>query len=290
MKNKIAIIEFGSNAIRTAEFLIKGKDFEELMLERIPQRLIQDLGQKRIINQETTEKIVQIINNFLEKVPEAQVYAIATAALRSAENKSEFIDEIKQQTGVEIEIIPPDQEAYFDFLAVEHKLNLSDLIIADIGGGSSELIAVTNKEMIGETSINFGGVNVTNEFFSNIPVSKPEQQTAKQKIRKQLEKLTWLKNFNQPMVMLGGASIVLFKLLNQNDFVPTQEINDKITELQQLSVNELKELDVIPPGTVDVINGGLTIMNEIIEFAQPSKIITIKASVREGFLLSKIGE
>lgn len=92
------------------------------------------------------------------------------------------------------------------------------------------------------------------------------------------------------MVMLGGASIVLFRLLNQNDFVPTQEIKEKISELQQLNVEELKKLDVIPPGTVDVINGGLTIMNEIIEFAKPTKIITIKASVREGFLLSKIKE
>lgn len=288
MTREIAIIEFGSNAIRMVEFQIIKNDFSEISLNRIPQRLIENLGKKRVISDKTINKVSDIVNNFVNSITTNEIYAIATAALRTAENKNEFIAAILQRTKLKIEIIPSDKEAYYDFLAVEHKLNLSDVLIADIGGGSTELIGVKNNEILGEVSLPVGGVNITNQYFTKIPISNSEEKVARQDIRQKLSELGWLENFSQPMVLLGGASIVLFKIMRETGFVDSKALTKTIAELKQLDIQQLKEYNVIPPGTVDVINGGMVIVDEIMKYATPTEVTTIKASVREGYILEKL--
>lgn len=286
MVKKTAIIELGSNAIRLAEFLIEDQSFTEISLNRIAQRL---LNPDKHIEDVTISKVIKIVENFKNEIDsDAEIYAIATAALRTANNQAEFIDAIYQNIGINIEIIPAEKEAYYDYLAVDYKLGLKDILIADIGGGSTEVITVNNGELTNAVSIGWGGVSLTNKFFTKIPVNNIEQETATKFMQNELGKLKWLRKFNKPMVLLGGASIVLFKTLEETEFVDSKKVQDKIEKLRALDINQLQKLKVIPDGTVDVINGGMTIMDEIIDFAQPSEIATIKASIREGYLLEKI--
>ncbi|MGR3742303.1 Ppx/GppA phosphatase family protein [Companilactobacillus sp. DQM5] len=289
MIKKIAIIEFGSNAIRTAEFSVNSTTFKEELLERIPLRLIEDLGQEKEVSKKTIKKVINIINDFLNRInANVKLYAIATAAVRSADNKEEFIKEVQKSTNIKIEIISSDKEAYYDYLAVENKLGISDLLIADVGGGSTELIGVKNKKIIGKTSVPIGGVNITNNFFTDIPINKYEQNLAQTEIRRHLQKLDWLKDFRQPLVLLGGAGIVLFKMAQNSDFIKTDALNLQISRLQKMSKYQMNELAIIPSGTIDIINGGISIISELLRYSQPQKVTTIKASVREGYLIDKI--
>lgn len=288
MIKKIAIIELGSNAIRTVRFLITPSNIEEESLQRYPLRLLGNLGKNSEISPETTRKVADLINDFVKESNDFEIYAIATAALRNADNKNEFIKNISSLTKVKINVIPSEKEAYYDYLAVNNKIGLSSMLIADVGGGSTELIGIENGEMIGKISIPLGGVNITNQYFREIPVSQESLELASKAFREQLSLQKWLKNFKHPMVLLGGASIVLFNLLHKTDFVISKLLVDKIVELRKYDIRELNKLATIPAGTIDVINGGLTIIEEIIKYAQPEKTITIKASVREGFLLDQI--
>lgn len=287
MAKNIAIIEFGSNAIRMAEFAIEGKTFKELSLNRIPERLIANLGQKQKVSAGTAAKVINIINDFKNKIGNAEIFAIATAALRNADNKNEFIEQVLKETNIKIDVISSSEEAYFDFLAVQYKLGLTDLLIADVGGGSTELIGVKNNKVINSVSIPIGGVNITNRFFTQLPIKNDEQQLAQKEVQKKLQTLPWLKNFKQPLILLGGASIVLFKLINERKFVKANKLTNKIDGLRQLNSDQLNQLD-IPAGTADVINGGVTIIDELIDYSKPSEIATIKASVREGYLIDRI--
>ncbi|GKQ42330.1 exopolyphosphatase [Companilactobacillus sp. RD055328] len=286
MGERIGIIELGSNSIRTAEFEITGQTFTEISLNRVAERL---LNSDNYIEQVTTNSVIKIINNFITQLDDdVEIHAIATAAVRNVNNQQEFIAEVLQNTGIKIEIISPKKEAYYDYLAVNYKLGLKDVLIADIGGGSTEIITVVDGELTNAISINRGGVNITNDFFSDIPVAISEQQAADDQLQKQLQELTWLSNFNQPMVLLGGSSIVLFKMLKSNDFVQTSEVQKEIIELRKMNISELQNLSEIPAGIVDIINGGMTMIENIIKIATPPKMTTIKASVREGYLIEKI--
>ncbi len=63
------------------------------------------------------------------------VRGIATAAVREAQNQSEFLQQVKEVTNIDVEVLSGSSEAYYDYLAVINTLTVKDCVICDMGGG-----------------------------------------------------------------------------------------------------------------------------------------------------------
>jgi exopolyphosphatase/guanosine-5'-triphosphate,3'-diphosphate pyrophosphatase len=168
----IAAIDIGSNAARLLINEVsepkKGKpEFTKLNLLRIPLRLGMDVFTKGKIGEEREQMILDsmIVFSNLMKIYKVQHYrACATSAMRDAKNGEEIIKKVKENSGIDIEIISGKEEASLVFenhVADTLDKNCAYLYI-DVGGGSSELAFFENGKMKYENSFNIGTIRLLN--------------------------------------------------------------------------------------------------------------------------------
>ncbi len=104
----------------------------------------------------------------------APIRAVATSATREAKNKHEFISQINEKTGIEVEVIEGNHEARLIFQGVQSAIPLNDkkAICIDIGGGSTEFIMAENCKVVSTESIRLGAVRLTKKFFPDFVVNE----------------------------------------------------------------------------------------------------------------------
>lgn len=93
-------------------------------------------SEKKVLQADAIERTLDAVRNFqkhYENLPNLKIKGIATAAVRVAENKEEFLEKIKSLTGVEVEILSGSAEAYYDFVGVANCLDVKDAVICDMG-------------------------------------------------------------------------------------------------------------------------------------------------------------
>jgi exopolyphosphatase/guanosine-5'-triphosphate,3'-diphosphate pyrophosphatase len=100
------------------------------------------------------------------------VKAIATSAIRSAANGQDFIDQVKETTGIQIELISGEQEAGYIYKGIDASgcLNDSNALIMDIGGGSVEFIIANNDEVLWKQSFEIGAARLMDKFHQTDPI------------------------------------------------------------------------------------------------------------------------
>lgn len=111
--------------------------------------------------------------------------AVGTAALRDAANSSEFLGRVKERCGIDIEIIPGEEEARLSYLAVRrdpHWRDSTRLLVIDVGGGSTEIIQGEpgTDRVASRMSINLGAVKLTESFLMSDPPTVAQLEAANQ--------------------------------------------------------------------------------------------------------------
>ena len=169
---KYAAIDVGSNAIRLLISNIieeRGKDtqFSKSSLVRVPIRLGQDVFTTGEISRENMERMANAMKAYglLMKVHKVERYlACATSAMREAKNSAEVISYIKEQSGIEVEIIDGEKEAKIIASTDLHYLLKTEqtYLYVDVGGGSTEFTLFSDGKMIVSKSFKIGTVRFLN--------------------------------------------------------------------------------------------------------------------------------
>ena len=248
MKNRIAIIDIGTNTFNLLVVDKLDNKFETIFKERIGV----GLGNKGIndstIAPKAFERGVQTLNEFKNKCLEfnvSYIRAIGTSALRNAKNQQDFITTVHQQTGIAINIISGNEEAELIYhgVKINHGFD-SPSVIMDIGGGSTEFIFANQNGIIDKASFEIG----VSRIYQHL--DKPDQLDADMvaKIERHLEKHT-LHFFDQRSadVLIGSSgSFKTFFELYQNIQYPRDqyvrlEMLDLITNLNHIMYSTKKE-------------------------------------------------
>lgn len=105
------------------------------------------------------------------------IVAVATAAVREAQNGAEFLRELQDATGLEIEVIGGDEEARLIYLGVRSSLDFAGrkALLCDIGGGSVELVVGDARESRFRTSFKLGVLRLLAERITTDPISPDER-------------------------------------------------------------------------------------------------------------------
>ncbi|MEX2356821.1 MAG: hypothetical protein WEE51_00745, partial [Pirellulaceae bacterium] len=144
--HRIAAIDIGSNSMRlVVAQVIPGPDYRILDEEREATRLARSLSVHGHLDDQAIEDSLAALRRFKKIALGFGVHAfrtIATCAVREATNGDEFCRRAQEEVGIEIEVISADLEGQLAFRSVERAFDISDtnVAIADIGGGSTEIL------------------------------------------------------------------------------------------------------------------------------------------------------
>jgi exopolyphosphatase / guanosine-5'-triphosphate,3'-diphosphate pyrophosphatase len=178
MNKRVAVMDLGTNTFHL--LIAEGDDvtgLREIVHEQEPVKLGEGGINKGLIQPAAFERGINTMLKYHQLIVQnnvTQVKAIATSALRNAANGQEFIDKVKEQTGIAIELINGDEEAAYIYKGVKACGCLSDAnsLIVDIGGGSVEFIICDAESIKWKQSFEIGAARLMDKFHQTDPIPK----------------------------------------------------------------------------------------------------------------------
>lgn len=309
MQNKnYAAIDIGTNSFHL--IIVKVEENGALTILDREKEVIRLGSQKgnelSHISEEEIDKGLSILKNFkkLADVYNAKVHAVATSAVREAENKKDFLDKVLIETGIKIEVINGRKEAEYIYRGVRKALHYKNkkLLCFDIGGGSTEYILGFNDKIIYGESIKIGAVRLSKKFFPDFLLNEDAIEKCKQYIEHEVKSNKEI-NFNESFDYAVGASgtilaiagIINFnrnekKLKSLNGFIFSKEELREVTNkiLEKKTPGERINIEGMEYKRADIIPAGLLILQKSFEIFNIKEMIISEYALREGVVLSML--
>ena len=154
-----------------ARFAGDGHQFEVLEREKEMVRLGSGSGDMKLLEPDAIERGIAALNRCrqIAEVHDARLYAVATSAVREAENADEFLRRAWDEAGVDVEVVAGVEEARLIHLGVLQAVPVFEkrMLLVDIGGGSTEILVGERGEIITAGSLKLGAIRMTRRFFRN---------------------------------------------------------------------------------------------------------------------------
>ena len=165
-----AAIDVGTNSFHLAVARVSGSGgLEILCRDKEVVRLGSGSGDMRLLTAGAIDRGIEALRGLVTTAASygADVRAVATSAVREAENRREFLDRAVVEAGVEVEVISGTEEARLIHLGVVQALSVYDrqILLTDIGGGSTELLVGRGTRPLAARSVKLGHVRLTERFF-----------------------------------------------------------------------------------------------------------------------------
>lgn len=298
---RIAVIDLGTN---TCNIIIADRSqngsYQALERGTIPVKLGKGGINNRTILPDATERAVSAINDHLTRCRNwgvERVLAVATSAVRSAENKEEFEQIIQNRTGLSLTVISGEEEASFIFEGVRQALDFSqgNQLILDIGGGSNELIIAGPEGELWKHSFNLGMARIVEKFDISNPISLSELNLMNDYFHDNLDLLWKACEKFQPRWLVGcaGAFNTMMDVLKgsrpKDRFYEYEEILiSQFNEFHKNIVNSTYEERLNMPGMfpirAEMMLPASIFIHTIVQQLNMQKIVVTGYSLREGLV------
>ncbi len=303
MSRRVSAIDIGSNAIRmmvadlseTAPFLHVDKKF------RAPVRLGHDVFTLGSIGPETMEIAKATFRRFAETNHKMQVQkcrAVATSACREAKNRQDFVKEIKNASGIDIEIIDGTEEGRLIHLAVRKEVDLDarKTMLIDIGGGSVEVTFSQGPKMLATKSFPMGTVRIL-ELLAKRKLNESHLNIVMGEFLPILGEHIYHNVDHDPvdfaigtggnLECIGQLKVQLLKR-TPSSFVTLAELTEIIDRLRQVSMRDRIEKIGLRPDRADVIIPASVLVQTIMRQAETEKIVIPAVGLRDGLIWSML--
>jgi exopolyphosphatase/guanosine-5'-triphosphate,3'-diphosphate pyrophosphatase len=283
---KLAAIDIGSNAARLliSEVNVDEKNkvsFTKISLTRVPLRLGFDVFETGKISTHKTELLVYTMKayiNLLHAYEVKYLKACATSAMRDASNSAEVISLVKNETGIEIEVISGSDEASFIYenhvaenLDTEHSY-----LYIDVGGGSTELTFFSNNKLVFKDSFNIGTIRLLKN-----KVSEETWDEMKNNIKEKT------KGHKEVIAIGSGGNInKVYSLSKRKDTKPLslELLRDFYKELSNVSLEDRIHIYNLREDRADVIVPALQIYVNVMRWAGATEIYVPKIGLADGLV------
>ena len=300
----LAVIDLGSNSVRmTISRISDDGTYETVAQEKEYVRLSENMGVEKILQPEAIERTISALKNFktiYSKLDHLNIVAVATAAVRQATNQKQFLKRVKNDIGINLNVISGTREAYYDYVGVSETLLATNAVIIDTGGASAEIVLVQNGKVSNLISIPIGSVTLSSNFDLADDIAATEVFKAMIFVNKIFQSVWWLRNgLNLPIIGLGGSNRTLAKinrrfnnLLDTNDIHGYQLRDDAINETFEriigMNLDERKKVPGINKERADIIVGGLIPVILLMNYLDSDRIMFSTSGLREGILFERL--
>jgi len=282
-----AVVDTGSNTIRMSIYSYENNSLKEIFTEAVFANLA-----VFIANDSLTDEGIEICSNAIlkhiktAKEYDAQFYVFATAAIRNAKNCDEIVEKVEKRTGIKMHVLSGEEEGELSFLGAFDDFPVSCGIMADVGGGSSEIIAFSNGQIVSALSVPIGSLKAYKSFVSGEIPTYDEVDKIKKEIKKYLQSNDGFKNIKEEaLCLVGGGAMASRKLANF--FLKKEEFDiktaNKLLDIFVMTPDILQVLEKLIPKRKFTISTGLAIYSAIGEYFYSDKIYISDKGIKEGY-------
>lgn len=288
-KNIKGVIDIGTNSCRLfiaeLENTSEGKKIKRELVKDVEiVKLGEGVNKTHNLNPNAIKRTLDCLKKYKEKASSygvENIRAFATSAVRDAENREVFLQEVSK-LGIKIECISGKTEATLNFLG--NSLVFKDkILVVDIGGGSTEFTLGKDKTIDFIQSINIGAVRATEKFFSDNDYSEEKIEKCRSWIRKNLEILKTIKDRDFKLIGVAGTATTQISVRDKMEIYDSSKVHMATLTLDELKENlslflsknfeERKKIVGLEEKRADVIIAGTLILLTILEELNQDKII-----------------
>jgi exopolyphosphatase/guanosine-5'-triphosphate,3'-diphosphate pyrophosphatase len=286
---KLAAIDIGSNAARLliSEVIPTEKGtarLQKLNLIRVPLRLGFDVFDNNYISPEKETMLshtMQAYRQLLEAydIPLSHLKAAATSAMRDASNAKNILHKIKEDTGIEVEIISGDTEAsiIYENHVAETLNNEKSYLYIDVGGGSTELSFFEEGKLKTKRSFNIGTIRLLKGQIDPV-----DWEILKDFIKKEIRPAK-----GQVLAIGSGGNInKLFSMSKRKEGKPLDltMLKEYLKEMEELTIEQRMFRYNIKEDRADVIVPALQIYINVMRWADCEEIYVPKIGLADGLI------
>lgn len=300
---KLALLDIGSNSIHMLLTEIQ-PDFSYKILDRFKDvtRLGEETFKSGQFSPDVLAKGIDVVRNLATLTRNrgfTRIEAVATSAVREASNGGQFIEAIQQQTGIRVRVVTGQEEARLIYLGVRQSMDFGDrnVLIADVGGGSVELIVGNRNKLLHAASLKLGAIRLKDLYLRQDAPSGGRLERLKEAVETQLK-----------------AALPRFKKVGFDDFVGTSGMIGNLAEIMHLHktgrpipqlnlarfsfkdvtaaekllvktpLKQRHEIPGVDPKRADVLVPAIIVLRTLMERLDISELTVSDKAIREGLL------
>jgi exopolyphosphatase/guanosine-5'-triphosphate,3'-diphosphate pyrophosphatase len=299
----VAVVDIGSNSARVVVFdRDPAGQFRIRAGTRAALRLVRDVDARHELSEETMARVMEALRDFRAIALGAgakRVLAVATAAMRDAENGAQLIKRIRRELGVKVEIIDGDREARYGFLGAVRGLPVGSGLLFDLGGGSMQVTRFAKRRLGRDWSLPLGALRLSQAYLDEDPPRAGELRRLREHVRHTLRRagIPALRR-GETLIGTGGTVRNLAKVDRRARGYPVTRLHgytltasrlkDLVERLGGLTLRKREELPGLSDERADSIVGGAVAIATLVESVGAEAVLVSGEGVREGVAWSLI--
>jgi exopolyphosphatase/guanosine-5'-triphosphate,3'-diphosphate pyrophosphatase len=303
----LAAVDVGTNSFHliVAHTSEDGR-FEVIDREKEMIRLGSGSGDMKRLDAAAMDRGVATLTRFAQiaAISGAPLRAVATSAVREAENHQEFLARAREEAGVDIEVISGVEEARLIHLGVLQAVPVFDqrLVLCDIGGGSTELLVGERGEVLASRSFKLGAMRLSNRFFPGERVHPSAVSSCSSYIRSILQPFVREVEEHGFDVAVGSSGTIqaMAQLAHVRDggeplrtynryLLTAKAIGAVVKDLTAApTVRARARLPGMDPKRADIILAGALILQVVVDSLGIDELEVSDYALREGVLLDTV--
>ena len=290
-----AVIDVGSNSVRMVVYRIDGRAMTPILNEKVMAGLGRDMNRTQMLSPEGAEIAVRAIKRFatlIEALQIREVFPVATAAVREANDGRAFADRIYDETGLKLRILSGDDEARLSALGVSAGAPDAKGLVGDLGGASLELIEISPKGLGRGETFPLGPLTLAREEFDYDRVSE--------QVEKVLATTKLLGKRGGDFYAVGGA----WRALGRIDIALTNhplgvlhhhqmsraEVLKVADVVRKQSKRSLEKLEEAAAKRADTLPYAAVVLERVMMAGNFDRVVLSAFGLREGVLLERMSE
>ena len=302
--SRVASIDCGTNSIRLLIADISGGKFKEVLRDMEIVRLGQGVDENKSFHPDAINRTLAAVEKFKNQLAGKGVEKIrfcATSATRDAANRDLFIDGVRQILGVEVEVIPGEEEARLSFNGATKELLQSDapFLVVDIGGGSTEFV-YGNQKVEFAKSVDIGCVRMSERHLKSQPVEMSKVEQAIIDIDKAIAQAAAIVPISKAKTLVavaGTATTIAAAALELKTYdryaihlsrIPAEKVHKVSAAFQAMTKSDISKLGFMHPGRVDVITAGSLVLSRVMAATGATEFVASESDILDGMAWSLI--
>jgi len=286
-----AALDIGSNTIRMLLARVDDGKFERLLDLSEFARLGKDVDRTQELSAERMGAAIEAIRSEVDEARARgakKVFAVATSAVRDARNGEDFTKRVREETGIDVEIVSGEREAELTYRGAVSGIDVrGGAIIADLGGGSTEIIGADESGMKWAQSLQLGSNRLSEKFVERDPPSDEELDRVAAYMERRLQSLP--ATSARRVIFTGGTATHVAYLSGAEGDVASLRSGDlrsvrRVVQSKPAAV--IAEEFGIKLARAEVLAAGVRALEAIAAHYEANEITVTSHGIREGILLS----
>jgi exopolyphosphatase/guanosine-5'-triphosphate,3'-diphosphate pyrophosphatase len=303
-RGPVAVIDIGSNSARVVVYRPGPAGHLHLVAgSRAALRLVRDVDRDRRLSREAVARTLETLADFRAIALGAgasRIAAVATAAMRDAENGEALLARVRRELGLRVEVIGGEREARYGFLGGIHGLPVENGLLFDMGGGSLQLTRFAGRSLGRAVSLPLGALRLSSAFLREDPPGPGELKELRRHVERTLEGAA-LGRLGPGEVLVGTGGTVrnLAKVDARARGYPIARVHGYLLEgaalrgiatgLARRPARKRERVPGLSEERSDSVVGGALGIAQLMECVGAGAVLVSGQGVREGLALSLLG-